>query len=216
MKLLKYIFVLSCLFTHSCRKKEKEVNSLIMGKIILIDPGHGGKDNGASYDNVLEDEINLKIGLILYKKLLENGCFSLITRNADYDLSSMYDSNHKVKDLNNRIKMINDNMVDLFISLHLNSYSSSNVTGAQVFYQNNEESKKFASILQKEMNKLYLKQRKEKNGDFYILNKSKRNGVLVEMGFLSSPLDREKLLNIEYQNKIANTIYNSIKIYFDE
>ena len=184
-------------------------------KKIVIDPGHGGNDNGASYDGVLEDEINLSIALELQKILLENNAIALITRNGDYDLSNMYDRNHKANDLKNRVNMINENDVDLFISLHLNTYKNDNVSGAQVFYQkDNDNSFTFASILQDNINELYSKKRKVMKGDYYILEKSKKVGVLIEMGFLSSSKDRVKLLNKNHQISISNTIYNSIKEYF--
>ena len=214
--IIKFILSISILFLYGCAKdKIDEVSNEITGRVILIDPGHGGSDNGASYDGVLEDEINLTIALELQKVLLENGAIALMTRNGDYDLSNMYDKNHKSNDLKNRVNIINSYNVDLFISLHLNMYKSDSVSGAQVFYQNdNENSFNFASILQKNINELYSKKRKVMKGNYYILEKSEKVGVLVEMGFLSSSKDRAKLLNKNYQILISNTIYNSIKEYF--
>lgn len=213
MKFFK-IIPLFCLLITNCSQQEKTMKTNA-NKIILIDPGHGGNDNGTSYENIKEDEINLKVGLFLYQILLENGFFTLITRNGDYDLSSLNAKNHKEQDLKNRVKIINDNKVSLFISLHLNSYLDTKVSGAQVFYQkSNLESKNFAQILQQELNQLYDKKRNIKIGNYYILEKSNYTGVLIEMGFLSCFNDREKLENENFQFNLAQKIFNCVKNYF--
>ncbi|MBE6123986.1 MAG: N-acetylmuramoyl-L-alanine amidase [Erysipelotrichaceae bacterium] len=211
---MRFLIVL-CLLLSGCSLNESsEVNSVI-AKVILVDPGHGGLDNGASYDGVMEDDINLKVGLLLQQILLENNMICLISRNGDYDLSSLNASNHKAQDLKRRVSIANDNKVDLFVSLHLNVYLDSSVSGAQVFYQKgNNKSKLFASVLQDEVNTLYDKKRKIKEGDFYLLNNSSRDGVLIEMGFLSSFSDRQKLVDENFQLELAKAIFKSIKSYF--
>ena len=73
----------------------------LVGKTIYVDAGHGGKDNGAYYDTVIEDEINLNICKKLIIKLIESGAYVLSTRSADYDLSSIYSKNKKREDLKN-------------------------------------------------------------------------------------------------------------------
>ena len=202
---------------YGCGNSSDVETSMLLGKVILIDPGHGGMDNGASYNGVLEDEINLEISLMLQEKLLEQGVYTLITRTGDYDLSDMYSKNKKMKDLKERVRIINEANVDLFISLHMNVYNSDGVSGAQVFYQsNNENSKRLASLLQNDLNENQDKQRKINVGDYYILNNSNRVGVLIEMGFITSSKDVEKLSKKEYKNMLTNTIINSIKNYFCE
>ena len=118
----------------------KVVNSII-SNVIFIDPGHGGKDNGTSYGSIVEDELNLKISKYLYESIIEDGGMCYLTRNEDYDLSYSYSKNHKVDDLNNRIKYIDSSNASLFVSIHLNYYPNDNVNGIQVFYQNKNEKK---------------------------------------------------------------------------
>ena len=86
--------------------KEKVVNN-IFNSVIFIDPGHGGKDNGTSFEDVLEDEINLKISHMLYEMILNEGGICYLTRVSDYDLSDMYSKNHKLDDLKRRVEIIN-------------------------------------------------------------------------------------------------------------
>lgn len=195
-------------------QKEHEV-SCISGQTIFIDPGHGGKDNGTSFNDIYEDELNLEIAKKLHKKLFDLDAKVLLSRVADYDLSDMYAKNHKTQDLCKRIQYMKDNNVDLFVSIHLNSYSSEDVSGAQVFYKiNNIESQKFSEIMQSTLNELNKKEKKAKKGDFYLLNNSGDiNGIIIECGFLSNTQERAKLSTDSYQNKLANLIKEGIIKY---
>lgn len=189
----------------------------LQGKIIYIDAGHGGKDNGASVDNVMEDSINLKISGYLCELLMDIGVHILMSRTSDYDLASLYQKNRKREDLNNRVKYINDSKPDLFISIHLNTYATSDVNGAQVFYQsNNEDSKEMANYIQQSLNVLTNKSRNIKSGDYFILNKTAPLGVLVECGFLSNSYERGKLNSEDYQYKVAKYIQKGIVDYFQK
>ena len=211
IKVLPFILCIVLLFGCGNEYNISEC-ALLLGKIILIDPGHGGNDNGATYNGILEDEINLSVALLLQESLLEEGVVALITRTSDYDLSDMYSNNKKMRDLKERVKMINQYKVDLFISLHMNVYRDSSVEGAQVFFQkDSDNSRRLAGMIQNELNKIQDKDRKEMLGDYYVLNNSERVGVLVEMGFLTSPKDVEKIMDKKHQILITNTIINSIK-----
>lgn len=190
-------------------------NNALNDKIIYIDAGHGGKDNGASVDNIIEDSINLAISEFLLEELMKDGAYVLMSRTNDYDLASMYQANRKREDLNNRVKYINNSKPDLFISIHLNTYLSSSVSGAQVFYQNSEKSKRLAEMIQSQMNELNKNPKKVKIGDYFILNNTHPVGVLIECGFLSNEEEREKLNTGNYQMKIAKKIKDGIVNYLN-
>ena len=108
----------------------------LIGKIFVIDPGHGGVDNGASYNNVVEDNINLAISLKIKDQLEQNGATVILTRNGDYDLSKPNALYRKKSDFDNRIKLINNSGADMYLSIHLNYYSNSKYYGPQIFYNN--------------------------------------------------------------------------------
>lgn len=186
----------------------------IHGKTVLIDAGHGGKDDGASVGNVLEDYINLSISEYLMEELIGLGSSVLISRTGDYDLSSIYKKNKKREDLKQRVNYINWSRPDLFVSIHLNTFPEKNVKGAQVFYQNNERSVLIAKFIQNELNKLTKSDKNAKFGDYFILNKSERSGVLIECGFLSNDDERLKLNSSAYQKEIAVAIKNGIVNFF--
>ena len=195
-------------------KSDLELDGILINKIIFIDAGHGGKDNGASVDGVMEDNINLNISEYLYESLLQEGAYVLMSRTNDYDLASMYQKNRKREDLNNRVKYINKSQPDIFISIHLNTYPSNNVKGAQVFYQNNDNSKMLAEYLQNTLNVFMNNKRKVKRGDYFILNNTSSTGVLIECGFLSNDDERSKLNTSQYQQKLSNNIKKGIIDYF--
>ena len=181
---------------------------------IVIDPGHGGNDNGTSYLDVFEDELNLKLSTILYEMILDDGGICYLSRVSDYDLSSMYAKNHKIEDLKKRVQYIDSLNTTLFISLHLNYYSSSKVNGIQVFYQKqNQESKELATFLQDILNVENQRKKQCKVGDYFILNNTTSLGVLIEYGFLSSEYDRQRLLDDNYLNHLAKLIKSSISEY---
>ena len=182
---------------------------------VVIDAGHGGKDNGASNNDVLEDSINLNIASFLVEKLVDLGAYVYTSRDGDYDLASNYDKNRKGKDLKRRVELVNSIRPDLFISIHLNTYKDESVSGGQVFYQDNEKSKLFADILQDKFNELSKKNKRSKYGDYYLLNHTNFLGVLVECGFLTNFEELKKLSTRKYQQKIATKIIEGIKEYYD-
>lgn len=188
---------------------------MLNGKIIYVDAGHGGKDNGAVYDGVVEDEINLNISNYLLENLTKLGAYVLVTRTSDYDLSSIYDKNKKRQDLIKRVNSINYSKPDIFVSVHLNAYKENSINGAQVFYQSNDNSKKLANDVQNKLNKVFFqKERHIKFGDYYLLNKTKSVGIIVECGFLSNEGDRKNLLKDSFQRKVAEEISKGIVEYF--
>ncbi len=129
------------------------LNSVNEKKIILIDPGHGGMDGGAvAKDGTLEKDINLDISKILKNQLKKEGYKVIMTREDDRGLYSEGKGKKirrkKIEDLNKRCELKKTSNCDMFISIHLNMFEQSQYYGAQVWYSNNEDSKRFAHILQ--------------------------------------------------------------------
>lgn len=190
-----------------------KANSLT-GKIIFIDPGHGGLDNGTHYDDVFEDYINLQLSEKVYSKLIQSGAIVIISRSGDYDLASVNSTNRKREDMKKRVELINKSGADLFLSIHLNAYPDSNVSGAQVFYRAKDStSGNLATSIQDNLNTLYTKEKKVSTGDYYLFNYSQKVGVIIECGFLSNSSDRNKLVDEKYQNKFAQKIVDGLVDY---
>ena len=114
----------------------------LLGKIIYLDPGHGGIDGGAEYKDIYEKNINLSISLKLEEQLGKLGAIVYLTRNGDYDLSVPNTIHRKRSDLSRRSNIINSSNCDLFLSIHLNSEITGTWRGPQVFYDDNNENNK--------------------------------------------------------------------------
>ena len=209
--LILIIFIFSCFI---CSAKELPLKN----KVIYIDPGHGGNDPGANYKDIKESELNLKISLKLAKLLEDNGAIVYMTRYDNYNLANINSYNIKRSDLNNRIKLINNSDCDMFLSIHLNAYTSSTWYGAQTFYtNNNENNKKLAMILQDKFKKHLKTNRNIKIiNDRYLYNNIYKLGVLLEVGFITNINERNLLIQDNYQYKIANIILEGIIEYYNK
>ncbi len=185
----------------------------LQGKVIVVDAGHGGLDPGTIYGNIYEKNINLSIAKYLEYELSTMGATVILTRNNDNDLSNGVKYHRKKTDFDNRIKIINEDYVDMYISIHLNYLSNSKYYGPQVFYNHNN--KELAMIIQDELNKISTSNRSIKQipSNTYMYDKLKKDGVLIECGFLSNSNDRNKLLTKDYQQILANTITKGIIKY---
>lgn len=195
----------------------------ISNRIIGIDPGHGGVDPGAvSKSGVLEDEINLKIGLKLKRLVEQSGGVAIMTREEDkglYTEKSTTLRQMKTEDLINRKALIEDAGCELFVSIHMNSFTNSKYSGSQTFYYDGyPENEKLASIIQEELKTVLDKDNRRAaaiRDDVYLIKELQIPSVLVEAGFLSN-LEEERLLQTEeYQEKIAWAIYVGIMKYLN-
>lgn len=195
-------------------------NLPLTGKVIYLDPGHGGPDGGAVGSTLQEKDIALSISLKLRDYLQEQGALVLMTREEDVDLADKDTSGYsrrKVEDLKKRVEIINESEAELFLSIHLNAIPSARWSGAQTFYHGKFiENENVAKFIQDELRRnLENTERVAKpiNG-IYLLNKVEKPGALVEVGFLSNPLEEKMLSTEEYQEEVAASIYNGILRYF--
>ena len=184
----------------------------LVGKAIYLDAGHGGKDPGAYYKDIYEEDINLSIVLKLRDKLESLGAIVYLTREDDYDLSNPNASLRKRSDLTNRANMINSSDADMYLSIHLNSSSNTSWNGAQVFYDDiNENNIKLANIFQKNFNKYLNSDRNAQEiSTLYMYKRITKPGLLLELGFISNPNERYLLNQEYYQNKIVNVLSDSL------
>jgi N-acetylmuramoyl-L-alanine amidase len=193
----------------------------LSGKVIALDAGHGGADGGAeSKEGLVEKNINLGIALYLRDYLQQAGAIVVMTREEDKDLANVNTkgySKRKTEDLKQRVKYVTQNKADLFISVHLNSIPSSRLSGAQTFYSlSNLDNAVLASLIQNELknNLLNTKRIAETIKTMYLLKNLKMPSVLVEVGFLSNPVEAKLMADQSYQQKVAASIYQGILRYY--
>lgn len=214
------LLILICFFllTISLPNVTASINNLnLLGKIIVLDAGHGGNDSGAKNGKIVEKELNLLLVKKLEKELISRGATVYLTREEDNDLSART-SERKRSDLYNRAKYINIIKPNMYISIHLNATTSSSWKGLQVFYnKNNEENKVIAETITNNLknNINNIREVKEEN-KYYMYKYIKYPGVLIEAGFISNPDENYLLRQEEYQNKLIILIADAIEKYYQK
>ncbi len=209
----KMLIIFLFLLTIFCNVNAYINEAPLVGKVVYLDAGHGGVDPGAYYKDIYEEDINLSITLKLRDYLLTKGCTVYLTRDGDYDLSNPKARLRKRSDLSNRASLIDKSNADLYLSIHLNSSTSTAWKGAQVFYDDiNKNNKDFALIFQKNFNSNLGSKREEKEIKNLYMYKNIKNvpGLLLEVGFISNANERQLLNKEWYQNKIVKVITKSV------
>lgn len=180
-------------------------------RIVIIDPGHGGKFTGTTGNGLLEKDVNLSIGLKVLDLLEKDG------RVKAY--ATRLDDVHLHTDLSTELLMrsaIANSSGDLYVSIHCNAFTEVS-NGTETYYDTGNDklalgiSKKVADIMQKNLlAALGSKDRKVQTSDFSVLRNTKIPAVLVEVGFISNPEEAAKLATDDYQAKAAKAIFDSI------
>lgn len=185
---------------------------------IVVDAGHGSPDGGAVGKNgTLEKDLNLDIALKLREIFESRGMRVIMTRTDD---NSVCDSDAvtlhemKVSDMKNRLKIINESGADLFLSIHMNSFSDSSADGLHVFYAGNHpEAEPIAELIQNYISNLTGAKAhcvKTASDTLYLMKNPVPPSILIECGFISNPREEELLNTDEYRSKIAFAIANAV------
>ncbi|MGM0370190.1 MAG: N-acetylmuramoyl-L-alanine amidase family protein [Bacillota bacterium] len=205
------IFSFSINLVISWKNKATTTDSELNKKVI-IDPGHGGIDSGTHYNEIFEKNINLDIAKKLAKSLEKDNILTLLTRSED----KLYNDDRN-DDIKHRIELVNDSNADLLVSIHVNSFPSSQSFGGETYYKKgSKEGRKLASAIQKQLLAIQPNNyRTIKTAPYYVLQKSDIPAVLIEVGFISNPKDRKRIIDPQEQSKIANAIKKGIINYFN-
>lgn len=217
--LILIIFVIggiSCA-AKSCHKesilttaKKSEKEEFIENRpIIIIDPGHGGKDVGTIADKIYEKDINLAIAKQVKKLLNDKKINVIMTRDSDNSLS-----------LEERASIANKSNGNYFISIHCNFYEGdSSICGIEFYYHPHAvggKSENLATSMSSAADEAKLFNRGLKTEDFHVLRETTLPAVLIETGYLSNKQDCKNLLNKKYQKKIAECIVEGILMELGE
>ena len=189
-------------------------------KVIVIDAGHGGSDNGVvSKNGTKESVVNLKIAEKLKAQLEEGGFFVVMTRTTDKGADEV--GSFKQEDFRKRKAIVEKACPDMLVSVHCNKFPSSDRRGAQVFYNKlSDEGKNLADVLQKSvngLNSIYTGRTFDAlSGDYFMLNLTRSPSVIVECGFLSNEEDEALLCSEDYIDKLVYTLYDGVVAYFEQ
>ncbi|WP_139892108.1 SH3 domain-containing protein [Bacillus sp. D386] len=182
------------------------VSKSVRGKIIVIDPGHGGSDSGAIGVKLKtkEKNINLSTANQLAALLNNAGATVIMTRSNDTFIS-----------LANRAALSNSKKADAFLSIHYNAAPDSpTASGIETYYYQNSS---LASAIHGELIKATgLKDRKVKQGNFQVIKSNKQPATLLELGFLTNAAEERTISQTSYHKKAAQAIYNGLNVYFKQ
>ena len=190
--------------------------------VVLTNSPHGGFDGGASAaDGTVEKDINLSISQKICAMLRFNGYNVIMTRESDTgteDDESEAIAKRKKSDLSNRLQMMKENPDAIYVSIHLNKFTTSAANGAQVFYTKNyKEALYLAQSVQQSIVTLVQPENtrvvKQGTDSTYLLKNAAVPAIIVECGFLSNNSELEKLKNDDYQSQMAFAIVGGIMDY---
>ena len=190
----------------------------LAGKVVGVDPGHGGYDAGCTgAGGACEKALNLEVALQLREALEARGARVVLSRETDIALIDPENTPgyKKRKELTRRLEIFAAAEVDCVLSVHMNEFTDPAQHGAQVFYQTGApESETLARALQASLCAFDPDNDRRANaGDYYILTGTPAS-ALVECGFLSNPEEEARLLDRDYQRALAEAVADGLAAYF--
>ncbi len=180
---------------------------------LVLDAGHGGIDGGAISDSGLkESDINLQIALKTEALVRFLGIDTVMTRETDTDNSdNKAYSEHD--NLVQRAKLANSTENAVLISIHQNKFPSAVVSGAEVMYSDNDDSKALGLITQDNLVTLLDSSNRRvarpAPKELLLTSSVECPTILVECGFMSNPQEVQKLASNDYQLKLAAILAGS-------
>lgn len=207
------IFLLVVAIFARCFGRVNRTSVLPSESFLLIDPGHGGEDGGATgVDGVSEKTLNLSIAVNLRDVLSLCGVSVKMTRDEDVSIHDEGCSGIrqiKVSDMNNRLKLYD--AASATVSIHQNHFSVAKYDGAQVFYSTAHPLSNALATSVRERIVAFVqpnnsRELKAATDSIFLLHRTTKPAILVECGFLSNPQECEQLQEDSYQRQLALAI----------
>lgn len=187
----------------------------LAGKVVIVDPGHGGHDSGAKSGGAREKDLTLKVGTLLTEELTKMGATVIMTRKTDVFIPLQIRS-----DISNR------NHADLYLSVHINSTGGSGSQSGTISFhhKDNATGKLLAECIQAEMAKVnglpnkgvWSDGRIYQSGFAVLRNTRQRAAVLLELGFINHPRDRARMTTQDFQKSIAAAIVRGVRNFLGD
>ena len=166
---------------------------------VVIDPGHGGVDQGSQWYHVMEKTLTFAVAQRLEAALNILGVNTVMTRRYDHYVA-----------LDARATMANRIPNSLLVSIHFNASSSTSIFGYQCFYQG-ESSKLIATAIDQAMaERIQSRNRGVTKQDYAVLMRATDCSVLLECGFLSNKTEVARLNSVQGQQELAEVIATGI------
>lgn len=182
----------------------------LTGRVITLDPGHGGTNPGAvGVTGLFEKVVNLKVAEKLADYLRQEGARVVLTRSGDYNVS-----------LAGRVNISHNHGAHIFVSIHANAHTNRSISGTETYYYsqgaNASQSLRLANLVQQELVRHSgLRNIGVKHGSFYVIRHSRVPSVLAELAFLSNHRDESLLRQDSFLDGQARAMARAIIAYFN-
>ena len=175
------------------------------GKIyVVIDPGHGGSDCGATRNGIYEKNITLDISKRVEKLLKAK-------KNYEVFMTRMTDETVSLED---RVEFSENLQPDIFVSIHVNSSNSSTPKGLETHYYKDNSLMLAKTMHASLLNHVNAADRGLFKSKFYVINHTTAPAILVEIGFISNDSERAQILTESRKQATAKAIAEGINDYF--
>ncbi len=170
---------------------------------VIIDAGHGGKDQGANRGRVYEKDLALRVAKKVESLLKAKGMRVTMTRRSDRFIS-----------LTSRAAIANRYRNAIFVSIHFNASTNSRTRGLETYYYGTQGKKLAAHVHLRMLSRLKLRNRGvRQRKELAVLNKTRCPAILVECGYISNYSERKRCLSSSYQYRCAKAIADGIWAY---
>ena len=188
----------------------------LYSKVVVIDPGHGGHDNGTESFNGIYKEKNvvLSIGYTYFRNYLNDEDLKVYWTRKDDTYPTLSERAAFAKKVD----------ADIFISVHMNAFQKSTPKGTEIFYSTRNNILQPNGLSSYTMASMFLKNitstfntynRGVKTAAYVVTNMNTVPAVLLEYGFLTNKDDLDKFSKLENQDKAAEVLYDTIEEIFD-
>tara|TARA_A100001015_G_scaffold317413_1_gene434330 strand:- start:3079 stop:5205 length:2127 start_codon:yes stop_codon:yes gene_type:complete len=191
--------------TFLSEKKIAHKRGILANKVIVIDPGHGGRDPGSIGPRKnFEKKYTMDISYRLESLLKKEGATVILCRKGDVNPS-----------LKRRTYIANKNKADAFLSIHINSFYNQRAKGTETYYYKTID-KPLARSIHAELNKsLGFKNLGLKRSRMYVLTNSTVPAALLEPLFITNPAEFKKLQSPVFRQKMSISIKDGLINYFE-
>lgn len=194
---------------------EYNYKSGLKGKVIAVDPGHGGSDPGAiGPGGTREKDLTLDLSLRFKAALEKAGAKVILTRQSDRDVFAPYAG--AVDELRARTLLANNAKADVFVSFHINSFQDRNIGGVATYYAaKTNYDLLLAKLLQEKLvRSCGIKDRGVNQARFYVIKHSYMPAVLLEIGFISNPNEERLLKSESFRQKAVDGLVQGLDAFF--
>lgn len=192
---------------HKLTKDDKKPDTPLAEYVVMIDPGHGGNDPGASSNDgkYFEKDMTLATAETIKNELNKHGMSVLLTRSKD-----------EIVPLKNISAKSNESHADAFISLHYDSTENPNEGSGTTTYYRHKSGKPLAKAVNDQIaGRLPLPNRGYSNQDYLVLRENEKPAILIELGYMNNDLDAKYARSKDYHKRVAESIYNGLLEYFE-